>query len=129
MQTIAENKDKNKAVMFVDDEKIVLEVGSLMLHKLGYTVLTASNGKEAIEIMKKNTVDFVILDMWMPSMNGVEIYSQLKNIKPNIKILLASGYMGDQPEKGLSSIGFDGYIQKPFDLKQLSEKIQDILEN
>jgi CheY-like chemotaxis protein len=129
MQSIAENKNKNKAVLFVDDEKVVLEVGSLMLQKLGYTVHKASNGNEAIEIIKKNRVDFIILDMWMPSMNGIEIYSHLKDINPNVKILLASGYMGDQPEKGLSSVGFDGYIQKPFDLKQLSKKIQKIFEN
>ena len=129
MQTIAEINDKNKSVLFVDDEKIVLEVGSLMLKKLGYSVLKASSGHEAIEIIKENKVAFVILDMWMPSMNGAEIYSQLKSIRPNIKILLASGYMGDHPEKSLSSIGFDGFIQKPFDLKQLSEKIKDILQN
>ena len=129
MQTIVENKDENKVVLFVDDEKMVLEVGSLMLQKLGYSVLTASTGHEAIEILKENKVAFVILDMKMPEMNGYEIYPQLKKIQPNVKILLASGYMGDHSQKGLSNIGFDGFIQKPFDLKQLSEKIKDILEN
>ncbi len=124
-----QNNDEKKAVLFVDDEEMVLEVGSLMLQKLGYCVLTASKGQEAIEIFKKNKVAFVILDMRMPGMNGYEIYYQLKNIQPNVKVLLASGYMRDHSDKGLSSIGFDGFIKKPFDLKQLSEKIEDILVN
>ena len=124
-----QNNDEKKAVLFVDDEEMVLKVGSLMLQKLGYSVLTASMGQEAIEIFKKNKVAFVILDMRMPGMNGYEIYHQLKKIQPKVKILLASGYAGDHSEKGLISIGFDGFIQKPFDLKQLSEKIEDILVN
>ncbi len=128
MQT-TQNNDEKKAVLFVDDEEMVLEVGFLMLQKLGYSVLTASKGQEAIEIFKKNKVAFVILDMRMPGMNGYEIYHQLKKIQPKVKILLASGYTGDQSEKGLISIGFDGFIQKPFDLKQLSDKIEDILVN
>ena len=124
-----QNNDEKKAVLFVDDDEMVLEVGSLMLQKLGYSVLTASEGREAIEIFKKNKVAFVILDMWMPGMNGYEISHQLKKIQPKVKTLLASGYMVDHSEKGLISIVFDGFIQKPFHLKQLSEKIEDILEN
>ena len=120
------NNDKNKAVLFIDDEKTVLEVGSLMLQKLGYNVLAASNGHKAIKILKENEVAFVILDMLMPGMNGYEIYHQLKKIQPEVKILLASGYPGDQAEKRLESIGFNGYLQKPFTLKQLSEKIDEI---
>jgi len=123
------NNDKNKAVLFIDDEKTVLEVGSLMLQKLGYNVLVANNGYRAIQILKENKVAFVILDMLMPDMNGYEIYHQLKKIQPKIKVLLASGYTGDQSEERLESIGFDGYLQKPFNLKQLSEKIENIWAN
>ena len=85
------NNDKNKAVLFIDDEKTVLEVGSLMLQKLGYNVLAASNGHKAIKILKENEVAFVILGMLIPGMNGYEIYPQLKKIQPKVKILLASG--------------------------------------
>ena len=123
------NNDKNKVVLFIDDEKTVLEVGSLMLQKLGYNVLVANNGYRAIQILKENKVAFVILDMLMPDMNGYEIYHQLKKIQPKIKVLLASGYTGDQSEERLESIGFDGYLQKPFNLKQLSEKIENIWAN
>jgi CheY-like chemotaxis protein len=123
------NTGKNEAVLFVDDEEMVLEIGSLMLKKLGYSVLAASNGHKTIQILKENKVAFVILDMQMPGMNGYEIYHQLKKIQPKIKILLASGYMGDQSEKRLESIGFDGYLQKPFNLKQLSKIVESIWAN
>ena len=122
-----QNNDEKKTVLFVDDEEMVLEVGSLMLQKLGYSVLTASEGQEAIEIFKKNKVAIAILDMRMPGMNGYELYQQLKKINPKAKILLASGYTGVLSEKKLISIGLDGFIQKPFVLKHLSEKIENIL--
>lgn len=90
----AQNNNEKKTVLYVDDDEMVLEVGSLMLQKLGYKVLTASEGQEAIEIFKKNKVAIAILDMRMPGMNGDEVCQQLKKIKPKIKILLASGYVG-----------------------------------
>ena len=123
------NNDTDRTILYIDDEKTVLEVGSLMLQKLGYNVLVANNGYRAIQILKENKVAFVILDMLMPDMNGYEIYHQLKKIQPKIKVLLASGYTGDQSEERLESIGFDGYLQKPFNLKQLSEKIENIWAN
>ena len=130
MQAIQnKNKDKKNAVLFVDNEEMVLEVGSLMLKKLGYSVLAVSSGHKAIKILKENKVAFVILDMLMPGMNGYEIYHQLKKIQPKVKVLLASGYTGDQSENRLESIGFDGYLQKPFNLKQLSEKIENFWTN
>jgi CheY-like chemotaxis protein len=116
-----QNNDEKKAVLFVDDDEMVLEVGSLMLQKLGYSVLTASEGQEAIEIFKNNKVAIVILDMRMPGMN--------KKIEPKVKVLLASGYTGVHSEKKLISIGLDGFIQKPFVIKHLSEKIENILVN
>jgi CheY-like chemotaxis protein len=124
-----QNNDNDRTILYIDDEKTVLGVGSLMLQKLGYNVLVAKNGYKAIHILKENRVALVILDMLMPGMNGYEIYHQLKKIQPKVKILLASGYPGDQPEIRLDSIGFDGYLQKPFNLKQLSEKIDEIWEN
>jgi CheY-like chemotaxis protein len=122
-----QNNAEKKTVLFVDDEKMILEVGSLMLQRLGYNVLTTSDGQEAIEIFKNNKVAFVILDMRMPGMNGDEVCLQMKKIKSKIKILLASGYVGFYSEDYLISIGFDGFIKKPYDLKQLTEKIEDLL--
>lgn len=125
----SKNNCKKKTVLFVDDEQIVLDVGSLMLQKLGYNVLTVSNGNRAIDILKKNKVAFVLLDMLMPGINGFQIYHRLKKIQPNVKIILTSGYAVCQSEERSKSIGFDGFIQKPFNLKQLSEKIKSIKAN
>jgi two-component system cell cycle sensor histidine kinase/response regulator CckA len=123
------NNDRKKTVLFVDDEEIVLKVGSLMLQKLGYSVLAVSNGDRAIEILKENKVAFVLLDMLMPGLNGFQIYHRLKKIQPNIKIILTSGHTVCQSEGQSESFGFDGFIQKPFNLKQLSEKIENIRAN
>ena len=111
MQAAQNNNSKKKAVLFVDDEKIVLEVGSLMLQKLGYRVLAVSNGNSAIEVLKENKVVFVLLNLLMPGMNGFEIYHKLKKIQPNTKIILTSGCSGDQSEKRSERIGFDGFIK------------------
>ena len=122
-----QNNDAKKTVLFVDDEKMILEVGSLMLQRLGYNVLTTSNGQEAIEIFKKNEVAFVILDMRMPGMNGDEVCRQLKKIKPKVKIILASGYVGYYSTEYLIGIGFDDILEKPFTIEHLSGKIENIL--
>ena len=122
-----QNNDEKKTVLFVDDEEMLLEVGSLMLQRLGYNLLTANKGQEAIEIFKRNEVAFVILDMRMPGMNGDEVCRQLKKIKPKVKIILASGYVGFYSTKYLISIGFDDILEKPFTIEHLSEKIENIL--
>jgi CheY-like chemotaxis protein len=119
--------DVKKTVLFVDDEEMLLEVGSLMLQRLGYNVLSTSNGQEAIEIFKRNEIDVVILDMRMPGMNGDEVCRQLKKIKPKIKIILASGYVKFYSEDFLIDCGFDDIIDKPFTIEHLSEKIENIL--
>jgi CheY-like chemotaxis protein len=121
------NHNEKKTVLFVDDEEMLLEVGSLMLQRLGYNVLTAIKGQEAIEIFKKNDVAFVILDMRMPGMNGDEVCRQLKKIKPKIKIILASGYVKFYSKDYIVDSGFDDILEKPFTIEHLSEKIEDIL--
>ena len=125
----SKNNGEKKTVLFVDDEQIVLDVGSLMLQKLGYNVLAVRNGNSAMDILKENKVAFVLLDLLMPGMNGFQIYHRLKNIQPNVKIILTSGHAVCQSEGRSESIGFDGFIQKPFNLKQLSEKIERIQAN
>jgi CheY-like chemotaxis protein len=121
------NNNEKKTVLFVDDEEMFLEVGSLMLQRVGYNVLTTNNGQEAIEIFRKNEVAFVILDLRMPAMNGDEVCRQLKKIKPKVKILLASGYVKFYSEDYIVDIGFDDSIEKPFTIEHLSKKIENIL--
>ena len=129
MQTDKKKNDKQQPViLFADDDAICLDVGVKILQKLGYKVLDARDGQEAIEVFLKNQseVDLVILDMRMPY-NGGNAFSQLKKINANVKVLIASGYAKDQQIKEMMEKGCSGFIQKPFSIKSLSQKIKNTL--
>ena len=117
-------------VLLVDDEEVILEAGKDLLEAMGYLVLTAKDGKEAIEVYKKSrdVIDIVFLDMVMPNMGGGEAYDRMKEINPNIKVLLSSGYSIDGQATEILKRGCDGFIQKPFRMNELSEKIREILQ-
>jgi len=117
-------------VLLVDDEDSIVDVGEEILHMMGYQVLAARSGKEAINIYQKNqaTIDIVILDMIMPEMGGEETYDKLKEINPKVKVLLSSGYSIDGKAKEILEKGCDGFIQKPFTVEELSQKIREILD-
>ncbi len=119
-----------ESVLLMDDEKAITEVGQKLLETLGYSVFLAKNGKEAIEAYENNKgkIDIVILDMIMPEMGGGETYDRLKEIDPDIKVLLSSGYSIDGLAKTILAKGCNGFIQKPFGPKDLSTALRDILE-
>ncbi len=121
----------NEAILLVDDEKSTIQVEKLMLRELGYQVVPALSGKEAIELYKEKMVDLdlVALDMIMPEMNGKDTYDALKKINPEVKVLLVSGYSLNKQIEELMEKGCNGFIQKPFDIKQLSLKLREVLEN
>jgi PAS domain S-box-containing protein len=129
-----EPKDKIKpgaeTILLVDDDEMVIDVSQQLLEKLGYTVLTANNGHEALEIYQKhyNEISLVIIDMIMPDLNGGETYDELKNINPKIKALLSSGYSIDGLAQDIINRGCNGFIQKPFNINKLSCKVRDIIE-
>jgi len=114
-------------ILLVDDEEMVLEVAEKLLKAIGYHVLTAREGREAIEVYKKHreTVDLVLLDIIMPHMKGGEVFDCLKEINPDIKVLLSSGYSIDGEAAKILERGGKGFIQKPFDLERLSETIRN----
>jgi PAS domain S-box-containing protein len=119
-----------ETVFLVDDEEMILEIGEKILRRLGYEVLLASSGQEALERYEKdhNKIDIVLLDMVMPYMGGGETYDRMKEINPTVKVLLSSGYTIDGEATEILERGCDGFIQKPFDLEQLSRSIRDILD-
>ena len=102
-----------------------------MIESLGYEVLIAENGREAVEIYEKNMgkIDMVILDIIMPVMDGAETYDILKGKNPDIKVLLSSGYGINGQATKIMDRGCNGFIQKPFNIRTLSKKIRDVLEN
>jgi CheY-like chemotaxis protein len=118
-----------ETVLLVDDEDIIVDIGKKNLEKLGYKAMTARNGKEAVELYKKNqdNIDIVVLDMIMPEMGGGETYEKLREINPDVKVILSSGYSIEGQASEILKRGCDGFIQKPFRMKMLSRKISEVL--
>ncbi|MBW2172774.1 MAG: response regulator [Deltaproteobacteria bacterium] len=119
-----------ETLLLVDDEGMILGVGEEMLKKMGYGVLLATSGNEAVELCKKhkNEIDLVILDMIMPDMGGGEAYDRMKENNSRVKVLLSSGYSIQGQATEILERGCDGFIQKPFNVKELSGKIREILD-
>jgi PAS domain S-box-containing protein len=132
---IDEHKDDQKilvgteTILLVDDEEMILDVGAQVLKKLGYEVLKARDGKESIEIYQQNRqkVAMIILDLIMPEMGGGETYDRLKEIDPKVKVLLSSGYSLDGQATEILNRGCNGFLQKPFSIRDLSEKLRQII--
>ncbi|MDL2124454.1 MAG: PAS domain S-box protein [Deltaproteobacteria bacterium] len=119
-----------ETVLLIDDEETILDVGQALLKAMCYKVLTAKSGQEAIELYQKNQedTDIVILDMIMPNMSGGEVYDRMKEINPDIKVLLSSGYSVDGQATDILNRGCNGFIQKPFNINELSAAIRQILD-
>lgn len=124
-----ETQTGTDTILLVDDEPMITEVGKEMISVLGYDVITASSGIEALEIVgtQNKRIDLFIIDMIMPQMGGGELFDRLKNLDPNAKIMLSSGYTIDGEAREIINRGCKGFIQKPFTLSQLGEKIRDVL--
>jgi PAS domain S-box-containing protein len=116
-------------VLLVDDEEVILDVGRELLEAIGYEVLTARGGREALRAYedRQDEIDFVILDMVMPHMRGGECFDRLKEMDPAVKVLLSSGFSIDGEAKEILERGCDGFIQKPFNLEELSLKIKEVV--
>jgi PAS domain S-box-containing protein len=116
-------------ILLVDDEDMIIDVGGQILASLGYIPLLARSGTEAIDVYQKNRdrIVMVILDMIMPGMGGGETYDKLKKIDPEVRVLLSSGYSIDGQASEIIDRGCNGFIQKPFNVIQLSRKIREVL--
>lgn len=120
----------NETILLVDDEVIIADVASEMLESLGYKVLVAYNGQDAVDTFSKEKehVDLVILDIVMPGMNGSKTFDCLKKEDPDVKVLLSSGYSLSGEASSLMAKGCLGFIQKPYDVIKFSQKIREILD-
>jgi len=120
-----------ETLLFVDDEQVILEVNRDILEFLGYRVMTAQTGWEAVEIYRrrKDEIALVIQDMVMPGMNGAEIFQALKEINPDVKVILASGYVMNKQIDAVMRQGCRAFMQKPFRLEDLACKVREILDS
>ena len=118
-------------MLLVDDEDMVREVAVTMLEYLGYTVIPAAVGKEAVSVYQRqqDQIDLVILDMIMPDMTGVQTFDALKRLNPKVRVLLSSGYRAEGQAAEILQRGCRGFIQKPFQMAALSLKIIESLSD
>lgn len=120
----------SETILLVDDEDYIIDVSRLMLEGLGYHLLTADNGRTAVELFKehKDRIDLVILDIVMPELPGEAVFEELRVIRPDIKVLFASGYYVMEQAEALLERGGTDFLQKPFNMNQLSIKIRRMLD-
>ena len=121
--------ERKGTVLVVDDEDMALYVEILMLRRIGYNTLQASNSAEACQLYRneKDHIDLVVLDMILPDENGATTYKVLKRINPDIKVLISTGYGTDENVQQILNDSQNGLIQKPFKFKEFISKLETIL--
>lgn len=124
------NSMHGHTVLLVDDEKMVLEVGKAILQRLGNQVITAVSGEEALDrfVQHRETIDCVVLDLTMPGMDGQATFKQLRKLSPELPIIIASGLALDHVAGQFGDTQPSSVIQKPYQVADLSAKIQGILK-
>jgi len=117
----------NGTVLLVDDEETIREIGSEMLRELGFQVVTANNGRHALEIFReRDDISIVILDLTMPQMDGEQAFKELRRIRPGIRVIMSSGYNEQEVTQKLAGEGLAGFIQKPYKLSTISESMRKL---
>jgi CheY-like chemotaxis protein len=120
----------SETILLVDDEEMIIYVGRAMLERLGYQVFTAPGGQQAVEAVTEmgNEIDLVILDMIMPGMDGGKTFDRIREIQPEIPVMLSSGYAIDGQADEIMRRGCNGFIQKPFNISEFSKQVRKILD-
>ena len=115
--------------LIADDEEAVRTVGKHMIKKLGYDVLTAVDGLEAIEIFREHAdkIVGVLLDLTMPHKDGAQVFREIRALKPDIKVILSSGYNEQDATQQFVGKGLAGFIQKPYVTRDLTKKIKEVM--
>ncbi len=117
-------------ILVVDDEEMIRGVCLEMVAALGFETLSAEGGEEALRIFREqgDRIDLVLLDHSMPGMDGVAVFRELRKIRPDILVLLASGYSEEELAESFKGLGLNGFIQKPFRLGHLADEVTRVLK-
>ncbi|KAB0670302.1 response regulator [Oryzomonas sagensis] len=118
-----------KTILIVDDEEMIRDVSAAMLEELGFATIAAANGPEAIRIFrdKGDVIAGVLLDMSMPIMDGIAVFRELRRIRPDVRVILASGYSEREVAESFGAVGVDGFVQKPFNLESLAAAVRRVV--
>jgi len=128
--TIEDYMGSGESVLVVDDVKEQRDIATEMLTKLGYSVTAVSNGKEAVEYMKKKSADLLVLDMIMdPGIDGLETYRRILQMHPKQKAIIVSGFSESENVKKAQSLGAGSYLKKPYSLEKIGMAVKGELDS
>jgi len=121
----------NERILFVDDEKSIMDLGRQVLEQLGYLVEARSSSVEALELFKAypDNFDLVITDMTMPNMTGAKLAHEIMQVRPDIPIILCTGFSQSINEDQALKIGFRAFIMKPISIERIARTIRQVLDN
>ena len=125
----SKTENSKPVVMVVDDEPMVLEVSSLMIESLGNAIESYLSPSEALEAFKNNPehYDLIVIDMVMPNLSGKELFIKLKEIRPDVRAVISSGYQLNESNNELLELGIKGFISKPFTIDNLKDTLSSVM--
>jgi len=123
-----EKRLAKERILIVDDEKNIVSSLTSILSDEGYEVSMAGDGVEALELIQKDPPDLVILDIWLPGMDGIEVLKTLKSYNLGVEVLIMSGHGTIDTAVKATKLGAQDFIEKPFSLDRIIESIQNILQ-
>ena len=117
-------------ILLIDDEELIIDVGQAMLERLGYRVMVCREGLESVKVVTDmgNEIDLVILDMIMPGMDGGTTFDHIREIQPDLPVILSSGYAINGHADKIMRRGCNGFIQKPYNISELSQIVRKVLD-
>ncbi|NNF99158.1 MAG: response regulator transcription factor [Desulfobacteraceae bacterium] len=120
----------NETVLVIDDDEMVMEISQALLQRLGYKVLAAGNGHEAVNTCAEPSVkiDLAIMDVKLPDMDGLTLYEKLADTRPEMKVVVCSGYSVDGQAQSILDAGAKAFLQKPITVEALSTTIKKVLD-
>jgi len=120
----------SETILLVDDEEFLCDIGSQILTRAGYTVLTATNARDALDLYRnqRSDISLVLLDLIMPGMGGKECFQELVNINPQVRVILSSGFLSDGAVEEARVFGFRGLVEKPYNMRQLLGMVREVLD-
>jgi two-component system cell cycle sensor histidine kinase/response regulator CckA len=129
IQTNGQEWRGSGTILLADDEETIRTLGHQMLERMGFTVLTAANGREVLELFRSHAGEIacIILDLAMPHMDGEEAFRELRRADKNVRVIMSSGYNEQEINKRFAGKGIAGFIQKPYQLADLAAKLKEIL--
>jgi CheY-like chemotaxis protein len=120
----------SETILLVDDEEMIRDLGARILTNAGYSVITASNGKEALKVYREryDEISLVVLDLIMQKMGGMQCLEGLLRFNKAVKIVIASGYSGNDTTRDALAAGAKGFVNKPYDIRQVLEVVRTVLD-